>query len=77
MALDEIISENVKSEICLPTIRLYTWKPSAISIGYFQGYSIEVNEDECIKQGVDIVRRRTGGGADHRGRRRGDQHADH
>ena len=63
MALDEVISNNVSSKKCLPTIRLYRWKPSAISIGYFQGYHIEVNEEECIKQEVDIVRRRTGGGA--------------
>ena len=63
MALDEVICNKVKSGESLPTIRLYRWKPCAISIGYFQGYSIEVNEKECIKQGVNIVRRRTGGGA--------------
>ncbi len=63
MALDEAICESVRSKKSNPTIRIYTWKPSAISIGYFQGYHIEVNEEECIREGVDIVRRRTGGGA--------------
>lgn len=63
MALDEAICESVSKGESLPTIRLYSWKPCAISIGYFQGYSIEVNEEECKKQGIDIVRRRTGGGA--------------
>ena len=63
MALDEAICESVRSKKSNPTVRIYTWKPSAISIGYFQGYHIEVNEEECVRGGVDIVRRRTGGGA--------------
>ena len=63
MALDEAISEFVKEGKSLPTIRFYKWKPSAISIGYFQGLKNEVNLEECKKQGVDVVRRRTGGGA--------------
>lgn len=63
MALDEAICESVKRGTSLPTIRLYTWKPSAISIGYFQGLKDEVDLKTCREQGVDWVRRRTGGGA--------------
>ncbi len=58
MAIDEaILLEGI------PTLRLYKWKPSAISIGYFQSIEEEVNLNECEKQKVDVVRRITGGGA--------------
>ncbi len=63
MGLDEAILESVASGNTLPTLRLYGWKPSAISLGYFQGALEEVDTDACGRQGVDIVRRITGGGA--------------
>jgi lipoate-protein ligase A len=46
-----------------PTVRLYTWRPSALSIGYFQGIHEEVDVAACRREGVDIVRRISGGGA--------------
>ena len=58
MALDEAMLLNG-----IPTLRLYKWRPSAISIGYFQSMEEEVNLEECKKQGIDVVRRITGGGA--------------
>lgn len=58
MALDE--SLLISGE---PTIRFYKWKPSAISIGYFQGIHEEVNLRACRTLNVDVVRRITGGGA--------------
>jgi len=58
MAIDEALLNSG-----IPTIRLYKWKPSAISIGYFQSMEEEVNMDACKKYGVDVVRRITGGGA--------------
>ncbi|NQV08810.1 lipoate--protein ligase family protein, partial [Candidatus Woesearchaeota archaeon] len=63
MAVDEAVTEAVSSGDSLPTIRFYTWSPSAVSIGYFQGLDREVDVDKCNSKGVDIVRRRTGGGA--------------
>ena len=63
MALDEAISDAVRAKESLPTIRFYKWKPSAVSIGYFQSLPDEVDAELCKKNGVDIVRRRTGGGA--------------
>lgn len=63
MAIDEAISESVASGESLPTIRFYRWKPSAVSIGYFQSLEAEVNVEECKARGIDVVRRRTGGGA--------------
>lgn len=63
MALDEAIFEAVRDKKSLPTIRLYTWKPNAVSIGYFQGYENEVNKELCRVLDFNIVRRMTGGGA--------------
>lgn len=63
MALDEVIMKRVKAGGCLPTIRLYKWNPSCVSIGYFQGLKQEIDEDACNEYSVDIVRRQTGGGA--------------
>jgi len=63
MALDEAIGEAVKSGRSPPTIRFYGWDPSAVSIGCFQSLKDEVDLDACRREGVDCVRRRTGGGA--------------
>lgn len=46
-----------------PTLRLYTWHPSALSIGYFQGIHEEVDLEACHHHHVDVVRRISGGGA--------------
>ncbi len=63
MALDEAIMECMASGDAEPTIRFYTWKPSAVSIGRFQSLNDEINVDQCKELGVDFVRRLTGGGA--------------
>jgi lipoate-protein ligase A len=62
MALDEVAGESIRSG-SLPTIRFYSYKPSAVSIGYFQNIKDEVNLEVCKELGVDCVRRFTGGGA--------------
>ena len=46
-----------------PTVRFFAWKPPAISIGYFQSLTEEVDLDACKTHGVEYVRRITGGGA--------------
>lgn len=63
MALEEAIMESIASKDSPPTIRLFMWTPSAVSIGYFQGLKNEVNENLCKEKGCDVVRRITGGGA--------------
>lgn len=63
MAIDEAVSEAVASGASPSTIRFYTWNPSAVSIGYFQSLHQEVDLEVAKKDGIDIVRRRTGGGA--------------
>jgi lipoate-protein ligase A len=63
MATDEAIMQGIIDGHSKNTVRFYTWNPSAVSIGYFQGIREEVNLEECEKLGIDVVRRRTGGGA--------------
>ncbi|MBT3465237.1 lipoate--protein ligase family protein [archaeon] len=62
MAIDEAVSESV-AKGQYPTIRFYKWLPSAVSVGYFQSLKDEVNIQNCKELGIDIIRRRTGGGA--------------
>lgn len=63
MAVDEAVAEAISFNEANPTIRFYGWDPPAVSIGCFQNMADEVDVDECLRQGVDMVRRRTGGGA--------------
>ncbi|MEM3839180.1 MAG: biotin/lipoate A/B protein ligase family protein [Candidatus Micrarchaeaceae archaeon] len=63
MAIDEAILESMRYGRSKPTIRFYTWKPSAVSIGCFQSMRDEVNLAACRQLGIDFVRRITGGGA--------------
>ena len=58
MAIDEALLHY--SEI--PTLRLYRWKPKAVSVGYNQDIK-EVNINYCRKNKIDIVKRITGGKA--------------
>ncbi|HYY40099.1 MAG TPA: lipoate--protein ligase family protein, partial [Nitrososphaera sp.] len=60
MAIDEALIENIDEA---PVLRIYGWRPAAISIGYFQSIKEEVDLEKCRQLGVDVVRRLTGGGA--------------
>jgi lipoate-protein ligase A len=60
MAIDEALIENICE---VPVLRIYGWRPAAVSIGYFQSIREEVDLEKCSKIGVDVVRRLTGGGA--------------
>ncbi|MEM2153860.1 MAG: biotin/lipoate A/B protein ligase family protein [Nitrososphaeria archaeon] len=63
MAVDEAILTLNDINEQLNVLRLYIFKPSAITIGYFQKIYETVNVDYAYKNGVSIVRRITGGGA--------------
>jgi len=60
MAIDEAIFQFMVENRVPPTLRLYTWNPAALSIGYFQD-----TESPSIKRyaekGYPLVRRPTGG----------------
>ncbi|MEQ8152330.1 MAG: lipoate--protein ligase family protein [Smithellaceae bacterium] len=63
MAIDEAIFRETINKKKPPTIRFYGWRPAAVSIGYFQDIEKEVNIEKCRADGVDIVRRISGGKA--------------
>ncbi|MHA1902584.1 MAG: lipoate--protein ligase family protein [Candidatus Thorarchaeota archaeon] len=63
MAIDESIMLSIKEGKSPPTLRFYRWKPSAVSIGTFQGMAEEVDIEFCKKNKIDYIRRITGGGA--------------
>jgi lipoate-protein ligase A len=52
--------EDNKSQF--PLLRIYGWKPWAISLGKNQ-IDTSINYQECSIRGIDIVRRPTGGRA--------------
>jgi lipoate-protein ligase A len=58
MALDSALLESQDSP---PTLRFYTWRPEALSLGYFQRFA----EVPAAQEARSVVRRITGGGAIH------------
>jgi len=58
MGLDQALLESPDAP---PTLRLYTWKPDTLSLGYFQRF----DEVPAAAQARKVVRRITGGGAIH------------
>lgn len=64
MAIDEYfysLAENEDLQECV--IRIFRWNPPALSLGYHQKYESAADEEFLKKQGIDIVRRPTGGKA--------------
>jgi lipoate-protein ligase A len=62
MAVDEAVFAARVEGLVPNTLRLYRWKPSAVSVGRFQKTEDEVQLENCRISGVDVVRRITGGG---------------
>lgn len=63
MAVDEAILETAAAGQAPPTLRFYAWDPPALSLGYFQDAEREADLAACRAEGVDVVRRPTGGRA--------------
>lgn len=63
MAIDEYILNSVVEKKCPNTIRLYKWAPSTVSIGQHQSLSAEIDIEQARMNGIDVVRRISGGGA--------------
>jgi len=61
MAIDEALMLR-QLENALPTLRFYGWARPSFSFGYFQKIAEEVDLPKCREQGIDLVRRPTGGG---------------
>jgi lipoate-protein ligase A len=62
MALEEALVHTVASG-GPPTLRFWRWEPSAATVGRFQDVDAEVDLEFCHLQGIDVVRRMSGGGA--------------
>jgi len=62
MAIDEALLISHAMGLSLPTIRFYSWSPPAISLGSSQKPE-EIDLLACQANGVDVVKRITGGRA--------------
>lgn len=62
MELDEMLARRMHEEGGPPILRLFRWQPWAISIGYNQRVD-DLDAAHCRRDGIDIVRRPTGGRA--------------
>jgi lipoyl(octanoyl) transferase len=62
MAADEALMESAVENMLTPTLRLFSWEPACLSLGYAQSYS-EVDEASLQNHGWTLVRRPTGGRA--------------
>src|SRR5215469_18813440 len=60
MAVDETIMEAVSAGSAPPTLRFYQWSPPCISLGKRQPLS-GIDLERCRQDGVQVVRRSTGG----------------
>ncbi len=63
MALDEVLAERVGRGERPPTLRIWGWSHPCIVLGRFQSVRNEVDEEAAERNGVQLVRRISGGGA--------------
>jgi len=63
MAVDEAVFRKNIRGTSPPTLRFYGWRVPTLSIGCFQDYRKEVDDEACRRFGVQVVRRPTGGKA--------------
>src|SRR4051794_7718868 len=63
MERDEALTRERITNPALPNVlRLYSWEPWAVSIGYQQSMDA-VDLEACREKGIDVIRRPTGGRA--------------
>lgn len=63
MAVDEALAAAVGAGLSPPTLRLYAWRPAAVSIGYFQHLDEALDRQAVRARGWGWVRRPSGGRA--------------
>ena len=64
MAIDEALLLTMAQTLNpQPVLRFYGWSPATLSLGYAQSFHKEVDEEACGAEGINIVRRPTGGRA--------------
>jgi lipoate-protein ligase A len=62
MQFDEELARNLVDGSGFPAVRVFRWKPWAISLGFNQDIS-KIDIDRCTSDDIDVVRRPTGGRA--------------
>lgn len=62
MAADESLFRFINKSDFPAALRIYGWSPAALSLGRRQKLD-EIDPEACREQGVDVVRRLSGGGA--------------
>lgn len=62
LALDEVLTQRVGRGRRKPTLRFWSWSRQAVILGRFQSVQNEINADIAAAQGIDVVRRISGGG---------------
>lgn len=60
MALDEVLLRRAAESA--PVVRLYTWRPATVTLGYAQPVAA-VDREAIARHGLDLTRRLTGGRA--------------
>ncbi|KDE58406.1 lipoprotein lipase [Halostagnicola sp. A56] len=60
MSLEEVAARTALEDD-LRTVRVYSWEPGTLSLGYRQDAET-VDWDWCVENGVGVTRRQTGGG---------------
>jgi lipoate-protein ligase A len=63
LALDEVLTSAVGKGERPPTLRFWGWDRRAVILGRFQSVKNEVNVEAASAEGIEIVRRISGGGA--------------
>lgn len=62
-ALDEVLMEKMENGEMRPTLRFWHRKNPAVAFGRFQAYHDEIQHEYVTEEGIETVRRNTGGGA--------------
>lgn len=62
MSADHYLARQLGKKLDRPLLRFFTWKPFCISLGFHQNVE-DLNPEHCAQDGIDIVRRPTGGRA--------------
>ena len=62
MSVDHLLARNYGNLLDKPILRFFTWDPYCISLGYHQK-ATDISLEQCIRNGIDVVRRPTGGRA--------------
>lgn len=62
MKYDEQLAQSLLASDHPFVVRVYGWQPPAISLGWHQDIE-EVDLEKCSREGIDVVRRPTGGRA--------------